>query len=153
MHPDELTRLVDRELKRLPSPRAPETLLPRVMTAVQVLPARAGAVGWWYRWPVAVRALAAAASVAVLAGLWWFWPAMQAQAVGVLADSTGERFGVVQDLFRQAAATSTALGALWRTVLQPLSWVLLPLVLLMWAACAAFGAALGRVALGGATQS
>lgn len=153
MHPDELARLVDRELKRLPAPRAPETLLPRVMTAVRQLPARTGAIGWWYRWPVAVRALSAAASVAVLAGLWWFWPVLHAQAAGVLATSAGARFSVVLDVFRQASAISTALDALWRTVLQPLSWVLLPLVLLMWAACAAFGAALGRVALGGATHS
>jgi hypothetical protein len=153
MHPDELARLVDRELKRLPTPRAPETLLTRVMTAVQQRPSRTGAVGWWYRWPIAVRALSAAASVAVLAGLWWFWPAMQAQLAGALAGTTAARFGVVLDVFRQAAAISTALDALWRTVLQPLSSVLLPLVLLMWAACAALGAALGRVALGGATPS
>jgi hypothetical protein len=153
MHPDELARLVDRELKRLASPRAPETLLPRVMTAVQARPARTGAVGWWYRWPIPVRVLSAAASVAVLAGLLWFWPAMQAQLAAALAGTTAARFGVVLDVFRQAAAISTALDALWRTVLQPLSSVVLPLVLLMWAACAAFGAALGRVALGGATQS
>jgi hypothetical protein len=153
MHPDELARLVDRELKRLPSPRAPQTLLPRVMTAVQHRPAPTSAVGWWYRWPLAVRALSAAASVAVLAGLWWFWPAAQAQLAGALAGATAARFGVVFDAFRQAAAISTALDTLWRTVLQPLSSVLLPFVLLMWAACATFGAALGRVALGGATQS
>lgn len=153
MHPDELARLVDRELKRLASPRAPDTLLPRVMTAVQARPARTGAVGWWYRWPIPVRVLSAAASVAVLAGLLWFWPAMQAQLAAALAGTTAARFGVVLDVFRQAAAISTALDALWRTVLQPLSSVVLPLVLLMWAACAAFGAALGRVALGGATQS
>ena len=89
----------------------------------------------------------------MLAGLWWFWPVLHAQAAGVLATSAGARFSVVLDVFRQASAISTALDALWRTVLQPLSWVLLPLVLLMWAACAAFGAALGRVALGGATHS
>jgi hypothetical protein len=153
MHPDELARLVDRELKRLPAPRAPETLLPRVMTAVRQLPSRTRAVGWWYRWPLAVRGLSAAASVAVLAGVVWVWPAMQAHLVAALADSTGTRLGGALDVVRQAAALSTALDVLWRTVLQPICWVLLPLVLLMWAACAAFGAALGRVALGGATQS
>jgi hypothetical protein len=153
MHPDDLARLVDRELKRLPAPRAPESLLPRVLTAVRARPARPALPGWWARWPVGVRALAAAAVVAVLAGASWWGPAVEARFVAALAESAVVRLLGLIDLWRQAEGVTTAAEAIWRLIVQPLSWLLLPLVLLMWFACAAFGAALDRVALGGATQS
>jgi hypothetical protein len=48
-------------------------------------------------------------------------------------------------------AWSIAAGVVWRVV-QPAVGVLLVLVLMMCAACAAFGAALRRVAFGGALR-
>ena len=72
--------------------------------------------------------------------------------VQLAALAEGPLFRIV-DAWRELGAVSTAAGVIWRTVVQPLGWVVLPLVLLMWVACATFGAALGRVALGGATQS
>jgi hypothetical protein len=152
MHPDELARLIDRELKRLPAPSAPETLLPRVMAAVRRRPVGAGTPGVWSRWPLAVRALTAAASLAVLAGLWWVGPFVR-PAIAAALEGTAVQFWWAMDVWQRATAMSTAVDVLWRTLVQPIGWVLLPLVLLMWFACAAFGAALDRVALGGATQS
>ncbi len=152
MHPDELARLVDRELKRLPAPQAPATLLPRVMAAVR---ARAGeaAPRTWMAWPLAWRLGSAAAAAVLIAGLVWAWPVVQSQVfVQLAALAEGPLFRIV-DAWRELGAVSTAAGVIWRTVVQPLGWVVLPLVLLMWVACATFGAALGRVALGGATQS
>ena len=52
----DLERLVDRELKRLPQPRAPRSLLPRVMAAV----AEPRPLKWysrpWLAWPWALQA-------------------------------------------------------------------------------------------------
>jgi hypothetical protein len=152
MHPDELARLVDRELKRLPAPRAPRTLLPRVMTAVRARPVSA-VPGWWTRWPVAVRGVAAAVTLAVVAGAWWWSPMVEATFGAALAEGALTRVLGLFDLWRQVQAVTTATETIWRVVVQPVSWLLLPLVLLMWVGCVAFGAALGRVALGGATQS
>lgn len=153
MHPDELTRLVDRALRRLPAPRAPETLALRVMAAVRAVPSAAATSRSWMAWPIGWRVLSAAATIAILAGLSWAWPAAQAQLAPLVATvAEGPLFRLV-DLWRQAEAMSTAAEVIWRTVVQPVGWVVLPLVLLMWVACATFGAALSRVALGGATHS
>ena len=153
MHPDELARLVDRELKRLPAPRAPGTLRLRVMAAVRDRAARPAVPGWWTRWPTTVRALAAAAAVAVLAGAWWWGPIVEPRFVAALAEGFGVRLLALLDLWRQAEAVTTGAETIWRVVVQPVVWLLLPFVLLMWMACVAFGAVLDRVALGGATQS
>ena len=50
MDPAELERLVDRALGQLPAPRAPRTLLPRVMAAVPT-PARPWHARPWLMWP------------------------------------------------------------------------------------------------------
>ena len=46
----DLERLIDRELTALPEPRAPRTLLPRIMTAVHA--ARPRTSGGWFTWPL-----------------------------------------------------------------------------------------------------
>ena len=152
MHPDELARLVDAELKRLPAPKAPETLRLRVMAAVRAVPPVTVPVGRPLGWSVLSRVAAAAAAVSLVGGLWWFWPVVQGQVFALVsAAAEGPLFRLV-DVWRQAEALSTAVDVIWRVIFQPVGWVLLPLVLLMWIACATFGAALSRVALGGATQ-
>jgi len=152
MHPDELTRLVDAALKRLPAPKAPDTLRLRVMAAVRTRPS-AAVVRRPLGWPMAARIASAAAAVSLIGGLWLFWPTVQARVlVLVSAVAEGPLFRLV-DLWRQAEALSTAVDVIWRVICQPVGWALLPVVLLMWIACATFGAALSRVALGGATHS
>jgi len=153
MHPDELARLVDRELKQLPAPTAPETLRLRVMAAVRAVPPAAAPARRHLGWPVFARVASAAAALSLVGGLWLFWPTVQGQAFALAsAAAEGPLFRLV-DLWRQAGAISTAIEVIWRAIFQPVGWALLPLVLLMWIACATFGAALSRVALGGATQS
>ena len=100
-----------------------------------------------------VRALAAAASCAVLAAVSWFWPVLQAELLGALALGDGVRLDGPAEVWRQLSALTIAAEVLWRTLLYPISVVVLPLVLVMWMTCVVLGAALGRVALGGATQS
>jgi hypothetical protein len=155
MHPDELARLVDAELKRLPAPRAPATLRRRVLAAVRAVPSTTvvTTVGRRRSWPLFARVGAAAAAVSLVGGLWLVWPLVQGHVFALAsAAAEGPLFRLV-DVWRQAEAISTAADVIWRVIFQPVGWALLPLVLLMWIACATFGAALSRVALGGAAQS
>ena len=49
------TTLVDRELRQLPSPRAPHTLLPRVLAAVEQWTRRPWYARAWFTWPLGGR--------------------------------------------------------------------------------------------------
>src|SRR5580765_1858939 len=76
MYPADLDRLVDRELKHLPSPRAPHTLLPRVLAAVEHWTRRPWYERAWFTWPVgwqiaslAVLALLVAGGAVLLTGV------------------------------------------------------------------------------------
>ena len=72
----------------------------------------------------------------------WFAPPSVAE-VGTELASVGSR----------AAAVAGAARTVWHAVVQPLVFYMLALVLAMCAACAAFGAALGRVVFEGVSQS
>ena len=77
MHPAELERLIDRELKSLPMPRAPDTLLPRVLAAVRHWADRPWYARAWFTWPMWWRVVSAAALLAVLAGVGVALPVVQ----------------------------------------------------------------------------
>jgi len=156
MDPLDLERLIDRELQDAPAPRAPETLLPRVMQAVRVaqqVPARPAVTGW-RTWPVAGQ-LAAAVGVLLLGmGLANVLPVlyelMNAALANPAAGTAGTRLaGVLQQL----EAAASAARVLWR-VIEPVIVFACALITVMALACALFGTALGRVvALGGASRS
>lgn len=139
MHSDKLESRLDRQLRGLPSPRAPETLLPRVMAA-----ARRPARPRWYRrpwveWPLACQA----ASVALLAGLAPFVPlAFEWVGAGMLARTAGDAAAGVA-LVTDDVATLTRV--LWRVFLEPTVGYLGTFVAVMCVAGAAFCAALTRV--------
>ena len=64
--PDDLERLVDRALAELPTPRAPRSLRPRVLAAVEPVPI----VGRpWFTWPWPLQAAAVLGAVALALGL------------------------------------------------------------------------------------
>ena len=152
MDPRDLEWLIDHELQALPSPRAPQTLLPRVMRAVRAatpaVPARATG---WSTWPVAWRTGALAAAVIVL-GIVTFWPLLLNLADAALAhtnSATGARLSAALHGFGDIVA---AVRVVWRVLLQPFAIFALAIIAVMSAACAVFGTALGRVALGGASR-
>ena len=149
MRPDE-SEDVDRALKGLPAPKAPRTLLPRVMAAVDARTART-APRPWLDWPHAGQR-ASVALVAVLAiGTVQLWPSAQsavARSATPVIDSVVMQLGAVAD---RASLAVTVARAFFRLLVHPLSGYALLLVLVMGAACATFGAALDRIALGGHT--
>lgn len=123
-HDADLAALVQRELEQLPTPRAPETLLPRVMLAVS---ARASGPWYgraWFTWPWHWR-LASIAAVAVAAfGAWRLPPAPPSVVTAI-----------------------STTRVVWDALVQPLLPYLVAIMLLMGLACVVFGAALNYVLL------
>ena len=132
-----------RALRSLPEPRAPRTLAPRVMAAVQARIARP-APRTWFDWPLGWRISSAAGVVAVVVALVLVWPLALAWF-----DGFGARAGVV---WHKADVTLSVAGVFFRAVWYPLVLPFLVFVTAMTIACATVGAMLGRVALGGASR-
>jgi hypothetical protein len=143
MNPDDLERLIDGELKRLPAARAPRTLLPRVLSAtVQRRPAP-----WyarpWLTWPAAWRAasLVAVAGGAAATMLARSWLPASAEGPGPLAT-----------LLDTLDTASAVVRVSWRVLLEPLAFSVVAATLVLSLACAALWSVLNRFALGGVSE-
>ena len=66
MHPVELQRHIDRELKSLPVLPAPDTLLPRVLAAVRHWADRPWHARAWFTWPMWWRVVVIAGTLRIL---------------------------------------------------------------------------------------
>ena len=153
MDPSELERRIDRDLRRLPAPTAPATFLPRVLLAARLLASRPWYQRAWRTWPGAWQAVSAAALLSVLVGVGVLLPTLQGEVMGAILRTAG---GLWQGVAERTAGLRVGLGTLdvlWRALVQPVVAYLLALLVIMWAACAAFGVALSRVAFGEATHS
>lgn len=133
MDPVDLDDRLDRELQRLPAPRAPQTLVPRVMAATVLRDERAAGATGWFTWPLSWR-VASVAMVALLAyGTWWLF---SAPPVGM---STAAR---------TAGETATVARVVWDVLLQPVATYIfilgVSLALVSAAAWAALEFALGE---------
>ena len=142
---------VHRALRRLPNLRAPHTLLPRVMAAIAE---REAAARTWFTRPLAWQVASVAALVVLGAGIALVWP--NAHAIVSTAMSSGPAT-YVRNHFAHAVdsivTASSVTSIIWDAFLQPIVGYLLAWIVLRSAACAGFAAALGRVALGGASHS
>jgi len=121
---DDLERRVHDELRRLPAPLAPDTLLPRILAAVESWANRPWYARAWFTWPLGWQIASVAALALAVYGTWNL-PPLPASVV----------------------ATSNAGGVIWRTIVEPLFGYVVGLVVLMCLACAAFGAALNYLFL------
>ena len=126
----DLEQKVDRELRRLPMPRAPHTLLPRVLAAVEAWVNRPWYTRAWFTWPVGWQVASIALLALVVAGVWMLPPAPPSVVV-----------------------TTNAGRVLWRTMVEPFLVYAFGIVVIMCLACAAFGAALSYVFVERAEQS
>ena len=127
---DDLERRVHDELRRLPMPLAPHTLLPRVLAAVDEWARRPWYTRAWFTWPVGWQIASIVALLLVAAGVWMLPPAPSSVVV-----------------------TTNASRVLWRTMVEPFLLYAFGIVVLMFLACAAFGAALSYVFFERAEQS
>ena len=129
----DLERLVDRELKRLPTPRAPRSLMARVMTAVVAPRPQPWYARPWLAWPRALQVLSVAAFVGVATGAWTVW---------------NEAPQIVQWANQMRAVSR----ALWNVLFGPIAFVVLGLTIVVALACAAAWTAVSRVTFGGASS-
>jgi hypothetical protein len=135
MDPVDLDERLDRELRELPLPRAPRTLLPRVLAASAQQGASAKPTGW-STWTVEWR-IASVAVVAVLATVVSMLFAAPPQRVSQATETAGE--------------VATVVRVLWEVMLQPIATYLFILGVSLALACALAWAALDA-ALGGASH-
>lgn len=126
----DLEQKVDRELRRLPAPRAPHTLLPRVLAAVEAWVNRPWYTRAWFTWPLGWQVASVALLVLAVVGVWMLPPAPTSVVV-----------------------TTNAGRVLWRTMVEPFLAYAFVIVVIMCLACAAFGAALSYVFVERAEQS
>jgi hypothetical protein len=126
----DLEQRVDRELRRLPAPRAPHTLLPRVLAAVEAWVNRPWYTRAWFTWPMGWQVASVALVVLAFVGVWMLPPAPTSVVV-----------------------TTNAGRVLWRTMVEPFLAYAFVIVVIMCLACAAFGAALSYVFVERAEQS
>jgi hypothetical protein len=149
MHPVDLETLVDRQLRQLPALRAPHTLLPRVLAAVQQWSQRPWYARAWFTWPAAAQIASAATLILIVVG-----SALLITNVQIVVDETSARLlSGVAPLAQRAAATINAARAVWRALVEPLLVYAFGLVVLMCLACAAFGTALNHVVFRKAVHS
>ena len=135
MEPADLDDRLDRELKALPAPRAPRTLLPRVLAATVQGAAPHPASGW-SQWPVSVRVAVAAMVLAVAIGVWL-----------VLAAPPRR----LTEASETAGNVATVARVLWDVMVQPVATYLFVLGVSLALACALAWAAL-EAALGEASH-
>ena len=146
MDPVDLERLIARELRNLPEPRAPRSLLPRIMAAAQEMAERPWYQRAWLTWPLAWQIASAALLIGLVTGGALLLPQLRTvvAALAFIADVQGN----VVESTRDVEVATTAVRVLWRTLLAPVVPYALGLVLLMCAACAVFGTALNHLVFG-----
>lgn len=146
MDPLELERLIDHELRSLPAPRAPRTLLPRVMAAANEAAHRPWYSRAWLQWPVGWQLASALMLIGVVAAGSIVLPHVRdaVETIGFVANVRSD----VADSARDVETATTAVRVLWRTLLAPVVPWAFGLVTLMCAACAVFGTALNHLVFG-----
>jgi hypothetical protein len=147
----ELESLADRKLKQLPLLGAPQTLLPRVLTAVQQWSTRPWYERAWFTWPAVWQMASVAGLILIVAGGNWLWQGMQPLAEGAvsaLRPATADVAGVGQSV----DLAITAARVVWHALLEPFIPYAFMLVALMSFVCAAVGTALNHVLSGRMVQ-
>ena len=123
---------LDRELAELPRPRAPQSLLPRVLAATSLRPRASG----WLTWPRAWQAASLVAMAALVGAAAWLFRTPPAP---------------VTEMAQSAGQAATTVRVLWDVVLEPAATYLAIIGIVLTLICAAAWAAL-ELALGGASQ-
>lgn len=147
MNPIDLEHVVDAELKRLPTPAAPRTLLPRVLAATAGQPQRQPSRGW-ASWPRLWQFAGALVAAVVLVGAW----RLAVIAQPFIADMWPAGFGQGSSVARSAGDTATVVRVLWEVVLQPVATYVSVLAISFALACALLWSAMERMAPGGASH-
>src|SRR3954471_15829715 len=114
MRPADLQTLVDRELRHLPLPRAPHTLLPRVLAAVHEWSRRPWYERAWFTWPAAAQAASAAALLLLIAAAYFL-----ADVQAVVAHTSGRLAAAIAAPAQRAEAAINAARIVWHALIEP----------------------------------
>lgn len=131
----------------MPTPTAPETLLPGVMTAIGEQDLGPWHARPWAMWPRVPRIAFLVVGVALIIGVTAFWPA--GESPGVWTETLRQIHYEIRDL----GVVLGAIFPLWRVLLQPLVGYLFVLFTLSSVAIALLWTALTEVALGSMRES
>jgi hypothetical protein len=153
LDPLDLERLIDQSLRELPQPHAPRTLLPRVMAAVGDVVVEPWYSRGWFTWPRMWQAAFATALLLVVTGAAWLLPTVSTTVLTGLPDFRIPLFTDAVAFPAWISSMWSAARVLWRVLVEPVWSYVIVFMLIMSAACVAFGTALDRVALGGAIES
>ena len=149
----DLERVADRALRALPTPRAPRTLLPRVLAAITAEAVRPWYTRAWLTWPLRWQFLSAVTAVVMVVTAMLIGPSIAPAMVEYATRVSLPLSSSVSAAMKSLQTFWDASRILW-SVVEPIARYLAILLLLMSAACVAFGTALDRViALGGASES
>ena len=148
MEPSELGVRVDRALRSLPSPRAPQTLLPRVLLAARALALRPWYTRAWVTWPGAWQAASTVAIASLLVALGLFLPDYSGTVTSATSGTVAAAMAPLAERTAGFRMGLDAIEVLWRALVQPVAGYLLAAFTVMWLACATFGVALTRIAFG-----
>lgn len=155
LDPSDARDPLHRALTALPAPKAPATLLPRVMAEVALRQQRQAGIVPWFNWPVEWRWMSAAALVLLVVAGSLLGPGLEALAGAAFANATGAIEERMVAVAPGSAAAAHLASVAWEMVVQPAISFVLMWVVVMCAACAAIGAAfsaaLGRAANGEAS--
>ncbi|RPJ64378.1 MAG: hypothetical protein EHM24_23050 [Acidobacteria bacterium] len=148
MNPADLERLIDEELKRLPAPRAPRTLLPGVLAATvhRRPPSQARP---WLSWPLAWQTGSVVAVGVVVTGIYM----LAQQALSWWTGGGSGLPGELTDLLSALSQASALVRVSWRLLLEPVAFSVIVAAVTLSLGCAALWSVLDRVALGGASES
>jgi hypothetical protein len=138
---------IGRALRRLAQPRAPRTLLPRVMAAAGAQARRPVAARPWLAWTVGWQIASVAALLACAAGLAWIWPGAEAVIDSALSPVVNGVTAMAVDVADRTSVVVT-MARVMRALVQSIAGYALAIVFVMGAACATFAAAFNRVAFG-----
>jgi len=147
MRPTDLETHVDRALRQLPLPRAPHTLLPRVLAAVQEWTLRPWYERAWFTWPLGWQVVSAASLIMLIVGGGMLLPTAEAAADGAMSTLAAGMISDVVGVWQRVEVTANTARILWATLVEPLVPYAFALVVLMCLACAALGTALNHVVL------
>jgi len=149
---DELRDPIGQALRDLTAPKAPPTLLPRVLEAIRAREAEPWYRRPWVRWPRAVQVGSLVAVVATVALFGVVLPAIQATAFGEASGTLGTVLTLTTGLGRALGALANAAGSVWNAVVGPVVALAFVVGLCLSVTCAGVGVALRKIALGGVIE-
>lgn len=144
---DPLAAWADRALRQIPSPRAPQTLAPRILEAVRRRAARPWYRRSWSEWPPPGQFLGLCLLLAVVAGVAWLsHVAPESAALGGFRNEAAARLGWVAAISDVFSVLGRAGLLLIRQVETPYLMGLVAVGVAAWMSCLGLGTAVWRLA-------